>query len=219
MKYVLMCGGYYNMFDKPKQMIKIGKEMLFERTLRLLRENGVTDIAISSNRPEFEEIYPQYDVEFIKMNNKCTIVQKGKQVGCWLTAFPDMGDTPACYLFCDVLYSPQAIKTIVETETDDIEFFASAPPFGGDDYHREWAEPFGFKVVNQRHFRESIMETILYDKWYRPPIAWELWQVIKDTPRCVIDYTNYTAINDYTCDIDYPEEIAEMEEVLKKYEV
>ena len=36
---------------------------------------------------------------------------------------------------------------------------------------------------------------------------WELWQVIQATPLNHIDYSNYTVINDYTCDIDCPEDI------------
>ena len=48
----------------------------------------------------------------------------------------------------------------------------------------------------------------------RRAIAWELWQVIKGTPLNVIDYTNYTVINDWTCDIDEPEDIEKMREFI-----
>ena len=41
----------------------------------------------------------------------------------------------------------------------------------------------------------------------RQPVAWELWQVIKDTSLNQVIYTNYTVINDYTCDIDEPKDI------------
>mgnify|MGYP003298255990 CR=1 FL=1 len=56
-----------------------------------------------------------------------------------------------CFIFGDVYYSEEAIKTIVESETDDIEFFASSPPFSKY-YVKEWAEPFGFKVKNAKKF-------------------------------------------------------------------
>ena len=49
--------------------------------------------------------------------------------------------------------------------------------------------------------------------FYRKPVSWELWQVIKGTPLGKIDYTNYTVINDYTCDIDSPEDV----ELIERY--
>jgi hypothetical protein len=50
--------------------------------------------------------------------------------------------------------------------------------------------------------------------FHRDPIAWELWQVIKGTPLNNIIYTNYVAINDYTCDIDYPADVEIMERLI-----
>ena len=45
MKYIIMCGGPRS--DKPLRVIY--NEALAQRTIRLLRENGIKDIAISSN--------------------------------------------------------------------------------------------------------------------------------------------------------------------------
>ena len=45
---------------------------------------------------------------------------------------------------------------------------------------------------------------------------WELWQVIQATPLNHIDYGNYTAINDYTCDIDYEDDAQMIEYILGK---
>ena len=49
------------------------------------------------------------------------------------------------------------------------------------------------------------------NKFKRPPISWELWQLIKGTTLNEIDYTNYTAINDFTVDIDGEAEAKYME--------
>ena len=38
--------------------------------------------------------------------------------------------------------------------------------------------------------------------------------VIKGTPLNKLDYTNYVRINDYTCDIDVPEDVAKFEAIL-----
>lgn len=180
----------------PRQLINLGSETVIERTIRLLKENGIEDIAISTNNP----IFRFYGVEIIGHINP--FVSDGRQplAGHWVDAFPPRSE-PTCYLFGDVVFSEEAIKTIVNTETNDIEFFASAPPFA-ENYPKPYAEPFGFKVVNTEHFRAAVEETKQnFFKFNREPIAWELWQVIKKTPynRIIL---NYTAINDFTCDID-----------------
>ena len=209
MQYIIMCGGAYSSWKTPRQLLKIKGEPIVARTIRLLRENGVTDIAISSNDSRFSNlgvpVLLHYNNYFVKGYNNVT--------GHWCDCFYPT-DKPVCYLMGDVIYSPKAIRTIVKTWVDDIEFFASAPPFGRD-YIKEWAEPFAFKVANTQHFKSAIEQTkklTAMKMFNRAPIAWELWQVIKGTKLNVIDYTNYTIINDYTCDVD---EIEDLERICK----
>ena len=200
MKYILLCGGNYTNWKTPRQLVQLGKEKVIERTIRLLQENGIEDIAISTENPAFNEL--GYEI----INRANSFVSDGVNTkGNWVDAFP-LTEEPVCYVFGDVVFSARAIKTIVETETDDIEFFASAPPFALN-YYKKYAEPFAFKVVNTEHFKEAIEETIrLKDKFYREPIAWELWQVIKGTELNTI-VTNYIKINDFTCDIDSEDDL------------
>lgn len=203
MKYIIMCGGDYKFWDAPRQLTKINGEPIVARTIRLLRENGVSDIAISSNNSVFE----QFGVPVLKHDNRYEAKKIGVYNNNWVDAFYPT-DYPTCYLFGDVVFSPEAIKTIVETETDDIQLFASAPPFN-DSYYKPWAEPFALKVVNTDHLKHSINLTKLYAErglFKRNPIMWELWQVIQATPLNYINYHNYVVINDYTCDIDSPTE-------------
>ena len=42
-----MCGGEYTSWSEPRQLIEYKGETLVGRTIRLLREQGVDDIAIS----------------------------------------------------------------------------------------------------------------------------------------------------------------------------
>ena len=42
MKYIIMCGGKYSNFQTPKQLIEINGERLVDRTIRLLRERGIS---------------------------------------------------------------------------------------------------------------------------------------------------------------------------------
>ena len=201
MKYIIMCGGNYTKWETPKQLLFIKNERIIERTIRLLKENGIEDIAISSNN----SVFNQFGVPVLKHDN-FFIAEPNRATGFWVNAFYPIDD-PVCYLCGDVIFSPNAIRTIINTQTNDIEFFASSPPFSKL-YSKKWAEPFAFKVENTIHFKNAIKivkENV--HKFYRHPIAWELWQVIKGTPINHIDYKNYTAINDYTCDIDEIEDI------------
>ena len=53
MKYIIMCGGKYEKWKTPKHLVEIHGEPLVARTIRLLRESGAEDIAISSNDDRF----------------------------------------------------------------------------------------------------------------------------------------------------------------------
>ena len=204
MKYIIMCGGTYQKWQRPRHLTEIHGEPLIARTIRLLRENGIEDIAISSNNPIFE----QFGVPVLKHENNYNTAGYDNFTGYWCEAFYPT-DEPTCYIFGDVVFSPEAIQTIVETDTDDIEFFASSPPFAPE-YIKPWAEPFALKVVNTDHLKNAISLTKLYADqglFNRKPIMWELWQVIQAAPLNYINYKSYVAINDYTCDIDDPDEL------------
>lgn len=202
MIYIIMCGSNHEKIQGvPRQLVTINGERILDRTIRLLRENGVKDIGITCTDDAFMGV----DAEIIHYDSG----------GPWVNAFIPLSE-PCCYIMGDVYFSPEAIRKIVETDTDDIEFFASAPPFAND-YPKLWAEPFAFKVVDYKHFNAAIQDVLTLRErraFLREPIAWELWQVIKKTPINYIIYNNYAAINDYTCDIDVEADIAKMERLL-----
>lgn len=208
MRYIIMCGGKYNWF--PKQLIPIMGESLLKRTIRLLRSYGAEDIAVSTNDPLIEITSKKYGVPVLRHHN--VYVYGHEDNKAWLQGFYPMTE-PVTYIFGDVYFSEDAIRQIVRTETDSVQFFASAPPFS-EKYMKTWAEPFAFKVMDPELFFQKIEECHKYDlegKFHREAVSWELWQVIKGTELDVIDYTNYHAINDYTCDIDDEDEAREFE--------
>lgn len=215
MRYILMCGGNYSTYwTKPRHLSKVDGEVLVERTIRLLKKNGIEDISISTNYDDFEYL----GVPLLKHENNYRT--EGKEVkGYWCDAFYPTNE-PVCYLFGDVYFSEEAIKTIVETETDDIEFFASKPPFDKN-YPKNHVEPFALKVVNTKHLKEAIEKTKQYEdegKFWRKPIMWELWTIIKDVPLQKgpdDEYIyNYVPINDYTSDIDRERDIEKLERII-----
>lgn len=210
-----MAGGKYEQWEKPRQLLKVNGEILIERTIRLLKENGIKDIAISTNNSMFEYL----GIPILQHDNTYEY-KDGKLYGYWVDAFYPT-DEETCYIFGDVYFSEEAIKTIIKTETDDIELFGSAPPFA-DIYPKKWIEPFALKVVNTEHLKEAIQKTKELANegktWRSNPIMWELWTVIKEVPlqtKAGEYIYNYTAINDYTTDIDNKVDINRIENSFK----
>ena len=210
MKYIIMCGGQYD-WKTPRQLTEIFGEPVVARTIRLLRQEGVEDIAISATDPRFA----RFGVPMISHENDFQ-VENGEVIrGSWVNAFFPT-DEPTCYIFGDVVFSQDGIRKIVATETSGILFFGSTPPFSPM-FIKKYAEPFAFKVADQPRFRGAIdfvnanLKTGIFR---RHPIAWELWQVICGRDVREIDYDSVTAINDFTCDIDYPADAKRIEAVL-----
>ena len=198
MKYIIMCGSSNGIsFEKPRQLLEINNEPIVARTIRLLKEAGIQDIAITSDK----EVFSNFGVEWINYNSN----------GIWVNAFYPI-EGPVCYLYGDVVYSPEAINTIVNTEIGNVMYFASRPPFNAN-YCKKHAEPFAFKVKNTRYFFECVrkLKQLYREGRVRRAISWELWQVIKNTTLDQINYNNYVPINDYTCDVDKPEDVQKIE--------
>ena len=210
MKYIIMCGGSYPGWPHPKQLSLIKDEPIVARTIRLLRENNVSDIAISSNNPAFDN----FGVPVLHHDNPYV----ENKHGIWEDGLYPM-DEPCCYIFGDVVFSPMAIEKIVNTQTDSIEFFASAKPFM-EGYLKPWVEPFALKVVDQDLLHRSIEEVRhlheVHRAFKRRPISWELWEVIKKTPLNVY-VNNYTVVNDYTCDVDTPEDVERFNTLIRRF--
>ena len=207
MKYIIMCGGSYDEWETPRQLEKVKGEEIVARTIRLLRENGIKDIAISSQDPVFEK----FGVPVLKHKNIYHARGMNDVDGHWCDCFYYTLE-PACYIFGDVVFSPEAIRTIVETHTNDIEFFGSAKPFSPD-YTKKWVEPFAFKVENQEHFQAEVERLKeLDDTCWRRPISWDLWALIRGRRIDIDDYVvDYTVINDYTCDVDHKRDARRIE--------
>ena len=205
---IIMCGGYYENFKEHKSLTIINGERLVERTIRLLKENGIKDYYISSNDDRFKEYG-----KILKHENTYKQIN-GTQEGYWVDAYYPT-DKPCIYLHGDVYYSEDAIKTILNYNPKVNTMIGNQ--WALNENHDKVGEPFGWIIVNQKKFRKAIEETkILQDegKCDRMPVSWELYQVLNghDVNGFDISIDTYLPIYDETIDIDYPEQI----EILNK---
>lgn len=203
-KYIILADSSIG-FELPKQLSVVCGEPIIKRTIRLLKENGIKDITITSHDKRFDNLGAiRYEPKF---NDYNPIDPKSP----WLKAFPiELMEEPTCYLFGDVYYSENAIKTIVEKDNNDILFFCTyqnKSPL----YIKHHDEPLAFKVYDFDKFKYHINRLI--DMWnndetLRRPITWELYRSINGQNVNVHKMTkNYIAINDESCDIDSVEDI------------
>ena len=209
---IIMCGGYYENFKEHKSLSIINGERLIERTIRLLKENGIKDYYISSNDDRFKEYG-----KILKHENTYKQIN-GTQEGYWVDAYYPT-DKPCIYLHGDVYYTEKAIKTILSYKPKVNTMIGNQWALNIE--HKKVGEPFGWIIVNQKKFRKAIEETkILQDegKCDRMPVSWELYQVLNehDVNGFDISIDTYLPIYDETVDIDYPEQIKKLEERLKK---
>lgn len=213
MKYIIMAGGKYEQFKTPKHLTIINGERLIDRTIRLLKENNINDIYISSDNPIFDSCgVPRL------IHDNSYVYENGELKGYWLDAFYPIEDNEVCYLYGDVYYSENAIKTIINYQSKENTLFGTSD--AKNKYHQNWGEPFAYKVFNNKEFKEGIKAVKkLQDegKLNRIAITWELYRYLNNLDvniQQVLDKT-YICIDDETMDIDSPEEAKELERKLK----
>lgn len=213
MQYIILCGGIYDGFNEPKALSVIKGERLVDRTIRLLKENGIDDIAISSNTDFF--YYTKLPI--LKHFNSYAF-RNGKAEGYWLDAYLDI-DEPCVYLHGDVYYSEAAIRKIVDYNACYNTFIGNE--VARNKVHNNWGEPFGWIVVDQKKFKEGIAKAKkLQDEGKLErgyAISWELYRVLNhlDPNKQYIYDNTYLSINDETIDIDAPWQIEKLNERLK----
>ena len=234
MKIIIMAGGDYNEWETPKQLIKINGEVLIERTIRQLKENGIKDIAISTNNKAFDYL----DVDILHHENKYNHNDYKKECTdsnySWINAYYPTNQE-VCYLHGDVYFSDEAIKTIVNTEVEDTMFICTCD---GTDRERhplnqKGREPFGYIVKNQVVFQYAIkkikqMVDAGMFKDNLTPISWHLYRFLNGygVKPYAKEYTevnnifqnigDYLIIDDYTVDIDTDRDIDNLENILKE---
>jgi choline kinase len=207
-----MCGGVYDNFKQHKALTKINGERLVDRTIRLLKENNVEDIYVSTTDPNF------IDYKVLKHENTYKY-ENGEIKGYWVDAYYPT-DKPCIYLHGDVYYSEDAIKKILSYNPKVNTMIGNQ--WALNENHDKVGEPFGWIIVDQKKFRDAInkckqlQDEGKIDRGYA--ISWELYQVLNghDVNDFIITEDTYLSINDETIDIDYPEQIESLNNKLKR---
>ena len=142
MKVFIMCAGKSSRYPKPypKHLETINGEPNYKRTIRLLNENGISDVIISvsdENKDYFE--YP----------NK--IVGSDKREIDRFRNIRNFFDREALMLYGDVVYHENDMKTILEALQGEITFFSSS--------NFMYREIFGIYVSNKNKFYNAVDNT------------------------------------------------------------
>lgn len=194
MRYLIMAAGngkrWNNYQGIPKHLIEINGETLLGRTTRLLKENGITDYVITGH----DERYAQYGKLIPQSRTDCEIDR-----------YEEMSE-PVCYLYGDVYYTEQAMKTIIESRVAGITFFGSD------------CEIFAIKVENLAKFyahKSKIKDFYKAGKVDRC-IGWEIYRSLHEIPLNEHKITeDYIEILDGTDDIDFPEDYEKFKQKLE----
>ena len=211
-----MAGGYYEHFDRPKALMEIKGETIASRTIRLLKEAGVdmNDVHFTGS----DERLKAYGVDVLTHNNSHRWEDHTIK-GYWLDAFyPHFADdTKVTFLYGDVVYTPEAIKTIVNCDRNGNILFGTG--LARNKLHKNWGEPYAYKVDDYRAFMDGVNAVKkLWDegKLKRNPITWELYRYLNglDVNVQAIKDETYICIDDGTIDIDAPYVITEAEKRL-----
>lgn len=224
MKYIIMCGGKYKEIKEFRPLIKINGESLVERTIRLLKELDIKDIAVSTGLDV--DLLDFLDVQVLKFKNTYNLTSFNNGTGYWCDAFY-YTDEPVCYLMGDVFYSKAALKDIINTKVDRIGFFGTDRPFAPG-YYKNYEEPLAFKVVDQNVLHEACNKFREYqdlgrDKWpfHRLPMSWELAQIISNCPLNILIVRTpiFIGIHNFADDIDTIEEVIKLEKIISDYNI
>lgn len=209
MQVIVMCGGYYEHFKEHKALSVINGEPLVARTIRLLKENNIENIYISSNDNRFSEYG-----KVIKHENSYRY-EDGIVKGYWVDAYYPTNE-PTIYLHGDVYYTDEAIKKIISLDPKVNTMIGNQ--YALNENHDKVGEPFGWIIVDQEKFRNAInkckrlQDEGKIERGYA--ISWELYEVLNEhnVNDFIITEDTYLAIADETDDVDSPDKI----EILNK---
>lgn len=196
MKVVICANGKGSRWDNylgvKKHQIPIDGEPLIHRTVRLLKEFGVSKILISSSDPSYEV---EGTTRFSPKRNTWLIDQYP----------PECLGEPCLFVLGDVYWTEKALKAVLKTTPERFAFFQTINPVN------DWVEEIAIKVVDYEAFKAGI-------KAYRQDLfkglakdlgGYELRMKLLGRPysECRQNFDWVVPLDpDETCDFDRPED-------------
>lgn len=188
----------------PKHLLRLADdEPTLYRTVRQLRERGITDIIITA--PEGD---PRYQVEGARsVHLDVDPNPAGLTLICGTRPLWADDDRTAI-MFGDCWYSDAAIDAIVAVDDPEPHYVRRLGPSRVTGH--SWDEPFALVIPADRHDRVLDVAQRLIDEWTGPKrlhmwqhfcALWGLHPSRKDRP-----HPHQTNVDDFTDDIDKPEE-------------
>lgn len=193
--------------DCPKQLLEVDGETLLHRTVRLLEENGVMNIWITSHNPEFEV---WGTTRYEPINNHYEIDKFYACEPIW-----ERGGT-TLFIYGDVFFTEEAMKRIVSVDCDDFLFYGL---FHVSHFTGHGGEIFAVKVKDHDLFGgmcEYIRMKYIHEEFRCG--AWELYRAMNgirgEGLGHHIPHAHFVGIDDFTDDFDTPEHFKDW---LEKY--
>ena len=181
-----------NYLNVPKPLIPIDGESLIHRTVRLLKQFGISKILIPSTDPQFA-------VEGVTQFNpkRHTWLIDQNPVECL--------NEPVTFVMGDVYWTESALKKVLETTPEKYAFFHATNPINN------WKDEVAVKVVDYEGFAAGIKEyrKDLFKGLCKDRGTYELRMKLLGLP-----YQNYNSNDelvvylppDETCDFDCKED-------------
>lgn len=169
----------------PKHLIKIDGEVLLERTVnQLKRLDNNAEVIITSHDPRYEF---KGATRYEPLNNILEIDRFTNE----------LIEDDICFLYGDTYYSDEAIKTIINTKTNDSIFFGNSKSI------------VAIKVNNSTNFKkhiEKVRELFLNQK-IKNCLGWQVYQSFQKLPFDIKQIgENFILVDEKTIDYNTPKE-------------
>lgn len=204
-RYIIVAAGdgtrWSNYLGIPKHLIPIGGEPLIHRTVRQLKEIGVTDIVI---------VAPDDD----RYNVQGAIVYKPSQNGAFYDAgkflsYREVWGSDTKFLFGDVYFTDDAIKAIVQYSG---EWTVFARPTASNKTGCNYGEIFAMYIPfnHKAAFEASLLHIVKlrHEGKISRNGGWEVYRDMIGLPDDMLHRhlygDNMVIIDDMTEDFDYP---------------
>ncbi|MBR1763562.1 MAG: hypothetical protein IJ731_09415 [Eubacterium sp.] len=190
MRYIVMADGkgsrWENYSGVSKHLVEINGETLLARITNLLRKyDKNAEVIITAHKKEYET---EGAVLYAPLHNEFEIDRFTRE----------LIDDNICFLYGDTYYSEEAIKTIVETEADDLLFFGADKSI------------VAVKIKDGDLFRKHFerVRKLFVEGKIKQCIGWQVYlsfQNLDLEKKQIAD--KFILFNDSTCNFNSPDDI------------